>query len=299
MQLFSELVKIPHEKLEKNGIFDCFLDKDSEFSINIQRLKESTTPEFSDSYNKIVKHFRNIGLLLSKAENKDAVAFRSAIKIFDFSEVNEIRLGYSKGKRGNGFGKKIKEKVIFDAYEIIKNGCEEPQLFELMGLFEKNVGADRISDMIGVIILEDIQKYTLKTLKKLKIDKKKKLEYDKGFIINPYTKKRIYLLPIEILHKLPIVQCWSDIAYAAEYNQSIKDEMNRIVGDTWNKLSKEKKKEKIRETILSNNEFISGIINAYKSESINQLNIKKDFSYNRRFILNLAEKYFKGKKTHI
>ena len=41
------------ESLEKIGVFDPMLDKDNAFFINIQRLKETTTSEFKDSYEKI------------------------------------------------------------------------------------------------------------------------------------------------------------------------------------------------------------------------------------------------------
>ena len=41
------------DSLENNGVFDPVLDKDNAYFINIQRLKETTTPEFQDSYEKI------------------------------------------------------------------------------------------------------------------------------------------------------------------------------------------------------------------------------------------------------
>ena len=45
------------ESLEKIGVFDPMLDKDNAFFINIQRLKEATTSEFKDSYEKINDFF--------------------------------------------------------------------------------------------------------------------------------------------------------------------------------------------------------------------------------------------------
>ena len=43
--LLSDYLKIG-ESLENIGVFDPILDKDNAFFINIQRLKETTTPEF-------------------------------------------------------------------------------------------------------------------------------------------------------------------------------------------------------------------------------------------------------------
>ena len=46
----SEYLK-PKKSLAKLGIFDVLLDKDSNFFINIIRLKMSTVPEFIEAYN--------------------------------------------------------------------------------------------------------------------------------------------------------------------------------------------------------------------------------------------------------
>ena len=80
--------------------------------------------------------------------------------MFDFSEVNGICLGYAKGTSGSGFGKLLGSQVISTAYDIVKLGIDDPEFFQLLPLFEDNVGADRLSDMIATLIIEDIEKYT-------------------------------------------------------------------------------------------------------------------------------------------
>ena len=99
-----------NETFEGIGVFDPVLDKDSHFFINLQRLKKATTPEFSNSYEKINEYFRKIIKLLDKATKKDEsdICYRQALKMFDFSEVAEVNgicLGYAKGVSGNAFGR--------------------------------------------------------------------------------------------------------------------------------------------------------------------------------------------------
>ena len=95
--LLSDYLKIG-ESLEKIGVFDPILDKDNAFFINIQRLKETTTPEFEGSYDRINEFFRKIIKLLDRAEKKNTkdTYFRAALDIFKFSEVNGICLGFVK-----------------------------------------------------------------------------------------------------------------------------------------------------------------------------------------------------------
>ena len=60
------------------GVFDAVIDADSHYFINVTRLKDATTPEFAESYQKINNYFGEIALLLDQAQEK-------TIKI-DFTE---------------------------------------------------------------------------------------------------------------------------------------------------------------------------------------------------------------------
>lgn len=91
--------------LEDLGVFDSLLDEDSNYFINIKRLNSTKVPEFSNSYSKINHFFKNIGILLKASKNKQDKNYRTALKKFDFPEVQGINLGFSKGKEGLGLGK--------------------------------------------------------------------------------------------------------------------------------------------------------------------------------------------------
>lgn len=120
--LLSDYLKIG-ESLEKIGVFDPILDKDNAFFINIQRLKETTTPEFEGSYDRINDFFRKIIKLLDRAEQKSLkdTYFRAAFDIFKFSEVNGICLGFGEKAPGSGFGPKISKMVLETAYDTEGN----------------------------------------------------------------------------------------------------------------------------------------------------------------------------------
>ena len=175
--LLSQTLRIG-KKLDEAGVFDPVLEKDSNFFINIQRLKQTDIPEFVNSYNTIQSFFRRIIKLLDKAQlqSKSDTFYDAAIKMFHFPEVpevNGIRLGHSKSGRGAGFGQIIEEQVIFTAFDIVKAGIEDPEFFEMIPLFQKNVGPDRLSDMIAGLILNDIRAYTKRVYQDFNITKAK------------------------------------------------------------------------------------------------------------------------------
>lgn len=283
--LFSDEFEIPRSILQELGVFDAVLDADSHFFININRLKETEVPEFLGSYERINEYFRKIGLLLSNAQvgNK---AYRAALKLFDFPEVNGINLGFSKGKRGAGFGKKLRDQIIKDAYEIIKSGTSDPELFHLIGLFEENVGPDRLSDMIARLIYEDIINYSKRIYSMLKITPHKYPNYHflDGIPMNPYKDVQTLLLPTNILHELPIARDWSDVNRVCIENEAIRAELNLLVGEEWHKMTVSMKKAYLKKWIFMNPDRLTRVLDAYKNTSVGDINLYSDIDYLLAFL---------------
>ncbi len=246
--LFSTKFNIPKEQLKEMGVFDVLLDEDSSFFINIKRLKECKVPEFVESYNKINERFREIGLLLQNATPGSRL-YRAAYEKFNFPEVNGINLGFSSSTHGAGFGKGLRAQIIKDAYEIIQTGSNNPEIFHLVGLFEDNVGPDRLSDMIARIIYNEIVAYTQRILSELKINAENypRFVFRNGLVVNPYKRKFLLLLPESILHELPIAKCWDDIDRVCSENEAIKAEINEEIGNTWRRMPTPERKEYLRE----------------------------------------------------
>ena len=149
-----------NDELDELDVFDAIINSDSNFFINLLRLKNAKTPEFQKAYNRINEFFRKIMLLLDNSKQKNDKLYNSALKLFDFHGIKGINLGHSKTGIDAAFGPILSAKVINDAFEIVKSGSTQPEIFQLVGLFEVGVGADLLSDMIATIILPDIREYT-------------------------------------------------------------------------------------------------------------------------------------------
>lgn len=280
--LLSDYLKIGY-KLDEDGIFDPVLDEDSHFFINLQRLKKTSIPEFRDSYEKIHEYFRKIIKLLDKAEKKDKtdVFYKQALKMFDFSEVNGICLGYAKGTSGAGFGAGLGSQVISTAFDIVKAGVMDPEFFELLPLFQENVGADRLSDMIATLILNDIKEYTRQINRELGINHKryKKLFFNGDFLINPYKHDDVFLVPIDILHKLPVAESWEDIDLVVSQNSILRAEMNSEVASEWQKYTAVQRKDYLRRDVFKDPDACKRVIEGYRAEELDAFDPHKDFQY--------------------
>ncbi len=283
----SEFFNLNGEQLSKMGsldVFDALLDVDSNFFINIIRLKEATISEFKEAYQNINNFFSGIATLLDAAEspsNKDKM-YRSALKKFHFHEVNGINLGFSKSGKGSGWGEDTSKKVLADAYQIVKKGSKQPEIFHLVSLFEEGMGPDRLSDMIATIIEPQIKKYTLRVMSELGITSENYplLKFQKnGLVYNPYKKTAILLLPTEILHEIPIAKDWDDIDRVVSENDAIRREISEDIGNEWSRWASSAKKRFLKENIFLQPDVCSRVIEDYRKQKLPAFDPKNDFNY--------------------
>ncbi|MBE3129045.1 MAG: hypothetical protein IMZ60_05130 [Actinobacteria bacterium] len=234
-----------------------------------------------ESYSRVLKRFRNIALLLKHSKKIDDRFGREALSLFNFPEVEGICIGYSmSGTSGSGFGPKLSKKIIITGKEIIDAGIQDPEIFEIIGLFEENVGPDRISDMIARIIYEDLIKYTRNIMEKLEINslncKEKNIKVIDGLLINPYNKKPLILLPKNILHELPIAHEWENIDEVCLRIRQIREEINATIGKEWSKLSASYKKYWLKKLLLHNESLFRQVIEEYKAFDIEPYDFNED-----------------------
>lgn len=279
----SDYFELDYE-LEAKGVFDSIIDKDSHYFINLVRLKKAQTPEFRYAYQRINDYFTGIATLLNVAEKKDRSDkfYREALRKFDFSELNGINLGFPESLYGAGFGRGLRSQVINDTYDIVKAGSTQPEIFQLVGLFEENVGPDRLSDMIATIIQPDIISYTKRILTELEITPQSCPQYtfDADLVLNPYKGNcPILLLPVEILHELPIAQSWDDIDRVVSENESIRREINDTVGKEWSKWASGAKKAYIKNHIFKNPERCARVIEGYRGTDVGPIDFSSDLEY--------------------
>ncbi len=297
----SEYIK-PKKSLSKLGVFDALIDKDSNFFINIIRLKNSAVPEFIEAYSQMNSFFCEIATLLDSADKPELSdkMYKSARRRFVFHEVNGINLGFSESSNGAGWGDKLSDKVLSDAYQIVKKGSKQPEIFHLVSLFEENVAGDRLSDMIATIIEPYIKNYTIRIMQELGVNPKtrKNLVFSKeGFIVNPYKNCPILLLPEEILHELPIARDWDDISRVASENEAIRREISAEIGAEWKKWASSERKDYLLKHIFMQPDVCQRVIDSYKSENLMAFDFRNDPEYYAAVLLKTIKETESFSKT--
>ena len=252
----THLLNISKNGFAQTGALDTILDVDTRLFIDPLLLRETRIPELKASARRVEERFTNILSLLRHSLGRCDVWERRAEKLMTFPEVKGICIGYSaKGTSGSGMGPALRRRLLADAKEIIRVGIEQPDIFDLAGLFEEDIGPDRISDMVAGIIKVDLIGYTKRVFVELGV-----IQKNQPIPINPYNDHPIILVPRDVLRDLPLALDWDDLALVASHNQALRDEVNALIGSTWRKAANYASKKDVRAVMLKYPEILYDLI---------------------------------------
>jgi len=265
----NEALGITEKILEKPGVFNGFVDLDSELYIDPNLLKAAKTPELARSYEKFLKYFDDVVRLLDASKAVGDRFFAAAWKRLIFHEEEISALGYAKrGIAGSGIGEGLALNIAGTAAQIVAAGIKDPEIFQLVGVLEGGIGADRISDMTISIILPDLLAYSERIAQDLELASKKVVARGKAYRL-PYdskTGKPIMLIPREILDDLPVALNWYDIDIVCKHNKELRAKVNEIIGRTWKDATRKITKKELKETLLKYPGALRDMVEQYEEK---------------------------------
>ncbi len=266
-QQLSTYLNIKSDDLENAGILDTVIGVDTHLFVDPLLLSSAKASEFKNSRQEVERRYSEILLLLSKSEKREDRAWRGAQARLVFRELPGTAIGYSaKSDSGRGIGPVLGCRLLESASEIIKLGISDPVIFELLGLFEEDFGADRLSDMTIRIIRYDLYEYTDRMSRELGLKDLARLRTTTKTYQVPHhpsrTKPLIFLLT-EILRDLPIAQSWDGIDAVAAHNRALRQRINDMVAGIWGKRKRIPKPD-LRRAIFENPTALKELIRVYK-----------------------------------
>jgi hypothetical protein len=274
----STILNVPSKDLNEKGAFDGFIDIDSRLHIDPSLLETCKIAEFLDSRKIFDKYFSEVLALTNGSTKEGDKLWREAQKRLEFKEIGNTALGYSKGGTvGNAIGPILAKKILLTVSQIVEAGIKDPIIFELVGMFEEGVGADRISDMTVNILFENFAQYSSRVAKELKAPLKKFTIKEKEFELpfDPITGNEIILVPKSLLNNLPIAADWDDIDRVCQYNDGLRSKVNKIIGKSWKSATRVSKKE-LKRLLLEEPELLKDLISQYKSKPRSSYDFQHD-----------------------
>jgi hypothetical protein len=149
----SQIMGVTHEQLEEAGVFDKFIDIDSALHVDPYLIRHSAEPEMKAASEDFAKDCADTMRIIVNIAARNDAFFQEAKRRCTFPENKHGSLGYgSNSVAGSGIGSDLASEILHTAIEIINAGVKDVTIFELMGVFQENLGPDRISDMTCGIV---------------------------------------------------------------------------------------------------------------------------------------------------
>ena len=198
---FSDIYGVSPETLESYGAFNISLINDMPLFIDPFLLFSSDKPEYKALHKQILRY---LTFLREKAEK--GVTDTGLIKAwYAFPEVKQNWFGYSEmGNSGRGLGMQFANNMHILMPSAFKNlGSEEiteTSHLEKVGLFDKGIGRDNISDFTTNLILDFLLKYTEAFAKKyIDASLTRQFTVNKAFFDYQYERwmPGRYILPVD------------------------------------------------------------------------------------------------------
>ena len=277
---FSMYCGLNPRELESRGVFDPVLDIDTRLFLDPHLLKHTQTAEFIGAYEKLRTHFANIGRLLIASDAEGDQFWRAADRLMKWPEVKGLCIGYaSESTDGSGIGPELRRSLLRTAKQILLKGIADPEIFELVGLFQERFGPDRISDMCANVIRSEISAYTCRVLEEVAPLCTQLLPIDgDGTSLNPLSRTPVLLIPRDLLRDIPVALDWSDRDYVAEHNEELRARVNSIAGESWKQVVAAFSKEQLRDFALDNPDLIRDAINVYRDKEAKRYDFDEDRS---------------------
>jgi len=275
---YSQYFGISHKTLDKLGVYDAALDRDSHLHVDPLLLRNCNIPEFTTGYRDFLNYFQKLISLQKAAKGKDRndPFFKKMVEFMRFSEIPNCGLGFSKnGRGGSGISGKLSVQLAESAYDIIKAGRLDPEIFALMAIIEDGIGVDRISDMTLCILRRHFYSYTQRICQELDIPVDTyRFDYSTYYELPFYRGNPVIFIPKVLLANIPIVHDYLDLGTACDYYTMIKRKVSQIIGISWQQ-ARVLRKNDWKEIIISNHCY-SDVIDMYRDLKGEPYNFDED-----------------------
>lgn len=213
--LFSDHFDIT--QTHEDDWFDPILDADTPLWVDPFFIFMEQDERWAAGHDTLIAHFDEVFMLLAKSGfHRRSPYYIAALSLLAFSEPAEFCLGYtSDGVEGAGGGPGVARDMAQAMVAAIQRGIKHLEHFELLGVFNKGIGPDRVGDFTCALLKPLFIQYTRAVARRHKlptemhavryagVSKGRWRVFEVELPTNPVNGRPILLTPRRFLGRLP------------------------------------------------------------------------------------------------
>jgi hypothetical protein len=275
----SRYFGIKPQELIRRGVLNAHLGIDNRLFVDPNLVGNTRISEFTDAREDLKAYFASVIKLLERSQEKGDLAWTEAEKRLRVKEEHGAALGYAHaGGYGRAIGPDLAAILAFRAKQIVDLGITDPEMFELVGLFQEDFGPDLLSDMAVHILKSRFLEFTQRITTELDLKPREKFRLsarDWILPLAPDKKRPLIFVPFVMLSELPVALDRSEIDQVASFNREVRQAWNDIVAEA-GKQNREVTKEEIRDILLDKPQNLRDLIEVYRKAAAKGYDFEKD-----------------------
>lgn len=265
--ILSRYFGVDPSELSKRGALNAHLGIDNRLFVDPNLFARLKIAEFDDARSDLKRHFASVIKLLELSQTRGDAAWCEATKRMTFREEHGAVLGYSSaGGHGRAISGDLAASLVERGKEIVDLGIRDPEIFELIGLFQEGFGSDLLSDMAIAILRDRFLAYTERVTGEVNLKPSARFRLNgKEWLLPtmPDGKRPLILVPADVLTDLPVALDRSEIDDVCALNDEVRATWNAIV----TMAAKEKRdvtKSEIRRMLFANPKNLADLVRVYR-----------------------------------
>ncbi|MDI9401833.1 MAG: hypothetical protein ACOX2U_07025 [Limisphaerales bacterium] len=267
----SDLLGVSPEVLEKGGVFNALVNRDSLVYVDPHALLTAKTPELQQANLRFRRYVSGLIRLLQVSSRSDDVFYAEVLNELQMGDMG-IHYSHAISRGLAGMKSDMGAMVTATARKFVRAGITDTELFPLVAVLE-GVEMKRAGGMVAKVILPNLFAYTDRVVQEQGIANGLYRYMGKTYCVpfHPLDTKPIIFMPAELLSLRPVAYNWSESDIISKDNDMVKMMVTSQLGDNWKTAFETCFPSLVKKVMLLHPSLMVDLIRHYRSKPSNSV----------------------------
>jgi len=268
----SDLLGVAPAGLEKNGVFNALVNRDSLVYIDPHALLTAQIPELQQANLRYRRYASGMIRLLQVSAKTDDVFYSEVLGEFQANADPCFHFSHAISRGVMGMKHEMAVAIAATARKFVKAGITEPEIFTIISVLE-GIEMKRSGYMAAQIVLPNLFAFTDRVVKSLNIEGGLYRYMGKEYMVpfHPLDSKPIILMPAEFLSLSPVAYNWGENDQISAENDVVKMMVQPQLGNNWKEAFDNCYPSVIKKVLFLHPSLMVDMIRVYRNKQSNAI----------------------------